>query len=180
MWYEKRSVNKESYITNLLGAVATTIATRIEQGIDKLGGHSLTHESALVAISQHPNESIDTLSKVLGLTHSGAVRLINTLEKEELVKRVRSKQDARAVVLSVTGKGDKRAKSVLQAREQATKQVLDGLSLEQIQALEPILEAALLGATNSQKDARRICRLCNEQVCRPQGCPVESAVTSLN
>ncbi len=173
-------MDKNEYITNLLGTVATAIATGIEQSIGELGGHSLTHESALVTISQHPNESIDALSKILGLTHSGAVRLINTLEKEELVNRIRSKKDARAVVLKVTDKGGERAKSVLQAREQATKQVLAGLSMEQIQLLEPILESALLGVTHNQKEARRICRLCNEKVCRPQGCPVESAITSLN
>ncbi len=170
-------MNKDSYVNNLLGAFATTVAMRIEQEIADLGGHSLTHESALVAMSQHPDESIDTLSKVLGLTHSGAVRLVNTLEKEGLVERHRSSEDARIAVLRVTPKGRKRADKVLNARQQITETVLDTLPSDQMEALQPVLEAALAKLTDTQDSARRICRLCNEQVCRPQGCPVEIAST---
>ncbi len=170
-------MNKDGYVNNLLGAFATTVAMRIEQDIAGLGGHSLTHESALVAMSQHPDESIDTLSKVLGLTHSGAVRLVNTLEKEGLVERHRSSEDARIAVLRVTLKGKKRADKVLNAREQITEKVLGTLSADQIEVLQPVLEDALAKLTDNQHDARRICRLCNEQVCRPKGCPVEMAST---
>lgn len=164
------------YITNLLGAFATTISTQIEQAVAGLGGRSLTHESALVAIRNHPNDTIDVLSKVLGLTHSGAVRLINTLEEERLVERHRSEEDARAVVLRVTTKGRRRANNVLQARERVIAPILANLTDEQQQSLVPVLEAALGRLTNGQEGARRICRLCNERICRPQGCPVELAI----
>ena len=91
----------------------------LKKQIAELGGRSLSHESALFTIYNHPNETIDVLSKVLGLTHSGAVRLINTLEKEELVERRKSVKDARYVVLYVTDKGSQRVKRVLNSRETA-------------------------------------------------------------
>ncbi|MDN3488345.1 MULTISPECIES: MarR family transcriptional regulator [unclassified Pseudoalteromonas] len=91
----------------------------LKKQIAELGGRSLSHESALFTIYNHPNETIDVLSKVLGLTHSGAVRLINTLEKEELVERRKSVKDARSVVLYVTDKGSQRVKRVLNSRETA-------------------------------------------------------------
>ncbi len=164
------------YITNLLGAFATTISTQIEQAVAGLGGRNLTHEAALVAIHNHPNETIDMLSKILGLTHSGGVRLINTLEEEGLVERQRSEQDARAVVLYVTAKGRRRAQKVLQARARVIAPILANLTDDQQQLLVPVLQATLGGLTNGQEGARRICRLCNERICRPQGCPVELAI----
>lgn len=167
-------MKNDDYMKNLIGVFATAVASRIEQGIAKLSGHSLSHEAALVAIRNHPNESIGMLSNVLGLTHSGAVRLINTLEDEKLVQRYKSANDARTVVLRVTTKGLKRADSVLQAREQVTTQILNTLTVEQKSALTPALEAILGVLTDDKKGARRICRMCNEGVCRPQGCPVES------
>ncbi|WP_215607638.1 MarR family winged helix-turn-helix transcriptional regulator [Leptothoe spongobia] len=123
-------MSNNDYLANLLGAFATTVSTRIEDEIAELGGRNLNHEAALVAICNHPNDSIDVLSKVLGISHSGAVRLINTLEKEELVERHRSEDDARAVVLRVTAKGQKRADNVLHAREQITSQMLNSLPTE--------------------------------------------------
>lgn len=168
-------MKNDDYMANLLGVFTTTVSSRIEQGIAKLGGRSLSHETALIAISNHPNESIDMLSKVLGLTHSGAVRLTNTLEDEKLVQRHKSGDDARTVVLRVTTKGRKRADDVLQTREKVTAQILNTLTDEQKAALTPVLEVALGALTDDKKGARRICRMCNEKVCCPQGCPVESA-----
>lgn len=169
-------MKNDKYISNLLGAFTTTASTQIEQSIAELGGRSLSHEAALVAIHNHPNDSIGVLSKVLGLTHSGAVRLINTLEEQKLVQRHQSKDDARAVVLRVTAKGRGRADAVLEAREQVMTQILNTLTAKQKASLTPILEAALGALTDSQERARQICRICNEQTCRPYGCPVETAI----
>ncbi|WP_282610104.1 MarR family winged helix-turn-helix transcriptional regulator [Pelagibius sp. Alg239-R121] len=168
-------MSKNAYLTNLLGAFATSVSAGIEQEISKLGGRSLSHESALVTIRNHPSDSIDVLSKVLGLTHSGAVRLINTLEQEKLVERHRNLDDGRSVVLRLTASGRKRADKVLHAREQVTAKVLDSLTASQQQALGPVLEAALNQITDGEEAARRICRLCDEGVCRSKGCPVERA-----
>ncbi|UHC82757.1 MarR family transcriptional regulator [Pseudomonas sp. NIBR-H-19] len=171
-------MNNNEYLANLLGAFATTISMRVEHEVSELGGHGLTHESALVAIFNHPNDSIDVLRKVLGITHSGAVRLINTLEQEGLVERHRSEKDARTAVLRVTPEGQQRACKVLQARAQVTTQILETLTTEQQQTLTLLLETALGQLTNDKDDARRICRLCNEKVCRARGCPVEMSVSN--
>ena len=170
-------MNESDYLANLLGAFSTAVSTQIAQRVADLGGHSLSHESALVAIRNHPDDTIDVLSRVLGLTHSGAVRLINTLEEEALVERHQSKEDARAVVLRVTRKGRRRVDQILKARAQITAQILANFTDEQQQALTQLLEVALGGLTGGQEEARRICRLCNEQICRSQGCPVEMAIS---
>lgn len=166
----------EKYISNLIGAFATKVSSEIEKQISELDGRSVNHEIALVAIYNHPNETIDILSKVLGLTHSGAVRLINTLENEGVVERHKSAQDARSVVLLVTLKGRKRVESILNSREKVTLKVLEIFDENQRQDFLSLLEIAMGHLTDEKIDARRICRLCNEGVCRKLGCPVENAV----
>lgn len=169
-------MKNEKYISNLISTFATFVSNDIEKQIAELGGRSLSHESALVTIYNHPNETIDVLSKVLGLTHSGAVRLINTLEKEELVERRKSVKDARSVVLYVTDKGSKRVKRVLNSRETATSKILNSFNDEQKQSFLSLIELALSSLTSEQIEARKICKLCNEGVCRKRGCPVENAI----
>ena len=173
------AMKDEKYISNLIGAFATSVSTAIESQISELGGRSLSHEAALVAIHNHPNETIDVLSKVLGLTHSGAVRLINTLEQEGLIARKKSVQDARSVVLCTTQEGSERVEEILCSREAAIVKVLDHFSKEQKQSFTELLEVAMGNLTDKQSEARRICRLCNEGVCRKLGCPVEGSIKPL-
>lgn len=170
-------MNHDNYLKNLLGTFATTVASSIETEVAELGGRSLSHEAALVAIHNHPGDGIEMLSKVLGITHSGAVRLVNTLEEEGLVERQRSEEDARAVILRVTAKGGNRANKVLDARERVTSQILSSLNTRQRKAMVPALESVLTAMTQDVVGARRICRFCDEGVCRAVGCPVENAVT---
>ena len=170
-------MNYDNYLKNLLGVFATTVASNIESEVAELGGRSLSHESALVTIRNHPNDGIDVLSKVLGITHSGAARLVDTLVRENLVERQRSDNDARAVVLRVTAKGRNRANKVLAARDQVTSQILGTLNAKQKKSIVPALETMLSAMTQDFAGARRICRFCDEGVCRSNGCPVEMAVT---
>lgn len=167
---------KNDYLENIVGAFATALMSNIENEVSNLGGRSLSHESALVAIYNHPGEGIDKLSKVLNLTHSGAVRLVGTLTSEGLLIRRQNPNDARAVVLCVTSKGHERAEKILKARSNTISRALTSFSDQQKEALLPIMELALSSITENKTEARRICRLCNEGVCRARGCPVEGAV----
>ena len=165
------------YISNLVGAFATMASNEIEKEISDLGGRSLSHETALVVIHNHPNETIDILSRVLSLTHSGAVRLINTLESEGFVQRHKSAKDARSVVLSVTSAGRARVQSILNSREKITLKLLESFDEIQQQNFLNLLEIAMGNLTSEKIKALQICKLCNEGACRKQGCPVEKSVS---
>jgi DNA-binding MarR family transcriptional regulator len=167
---------KNDYLENILGAFTTALTSNIESEVSNLGGRSLNHETALVAIYNHPDEGIDKLSKVLGLTHSGAVRLVGTLINEGLLVRRQNPNDARAAVLCVTEAGQQRVQKILQARAQTIESVVASLSDQQKEQLLPIIELALSSITKNETEARRICRLCNEGVCKSIGCPVESVL----
>jgi DNA-binding MarR family transcriptional regulator len=169
-------MKNETYISNLIGAFASSISTAVESQVLTLGGRSLSHEAALVAINNHPNETIDVLSKVLALSHSGAVRLINTLEQEGLVARYKSVQDARSVVLRTTQQGGDRVKEIFSRRENVTSKVLEYFTDEQKEQFSGLLEVAMANLTDKHIEARRICRMCDEGVCRKLGCPVEKSI----
>jgi len=168
-------MKNDDYSQNLIGAFATAVASSMEAELAALGGHSINHESALVVLSNHPDDGIDMLSKVLGITHSGAVRLVDTLETEGLVQRKPSPRDARAVIVRITAKGRNRATKVLRARARVTQNLLGRLDGAEKEALIPALETLLAAMTVDRSGARRICRFCDEGVCRAQGCPVEAA-----
>ncbi|MBE0369927.1 MULTISPECIES: MarR family winged helix-turn-helix transcriptional regulator [Pseudoalteromonas] len=168
----------DTYINNLLGAFATTVTATIDEHVNTVGCRSANAATALVTIYNHPDDSIDVLRKILNLTHSGAVRLINGLESEALIERRRSEMDGRSVVIRLTDEGVQRAKQILTARANATQSIMQSITVEQQQLLLPILEQALRTVTHDVSDARKICRLCNEGVCRVQGCPVEQSAVS--
>lgn len=168
---------KNDYLENILGAFTTALMSNIESEVSSLGGRSLNHETALVSIFNHPNEGIDKLSKVLGLTHSGAVRLVGTLTSEGLLMRRQNPDDARAAVLCVTEAGQQRVEKILQARARTIENVVADLNIQQREQLLPIIESALSSITKNEIEARKICRLCNEGVCKSTGCPVESVLT---
>lgn len=171
-----KDMKDKIYISNLIGAFSTTVSNKIEKEISKLNGRSLNHDIALVAINNHPNETINVLSRTIDLTHSGTVRLIDTLENEGFVEKHKSTTDARSVVLNVTKTGSIRAQSILNHRENITLRLLECFDENQKHDFLNLLEIALSNLTNEKIEARRICRLCNEGVCRIQGCPVESAI----
>ena len=121
--------------------------------------------------------SIDALRRVLGLSHSGGVRIVKRLEAEGLVAREPDPADRRAIRLHLTADGEREARRLLAARQAALAPLLAGLGERESAALERLLERLLASVTGSGDDANRICRLCDPDVCgHPARCPVTQAV----
>jgi MarR family transcriptional repressor of emrRAB len=160
---------------NMLGALALALADRIATRAEAASGLHDSAASALVVIANHPGEPIDAIRRTLGLTHSGAVRLVDGLEAAGLVERRRSDRDARAIALWATPAGERTVSKILAARAELLEPVLAGTSKADKQAIGAVLKSALAKLTDNQDRARSICRFCEEGVCRPRGCPVEQA-----
>ena len=64
---------------------------------------------------------------------------------------------------------------ILAARAELLEPVLAGTSEADKQAIGALLKRALAKLTDNRDRARSICRFCEEEVCRPRGCPVEHA-----
>jgi DNA-binding MarR family transcriptional regulator len=126
--------------------------------------------------------SIDQLRQVVGLTPSGAVRLIDKLSEAGLVKRGPGR-DRRSVAVTLTRRGTETARRVLAARRGASETLLAGISNDEREKLTPLLErllqeltAARLGERARAKSPQGgwLCRLCDFSACgRNEGaCPV--------
>jgi MarR family transcriptional regulator, negative regulator of the multidrug operon emrRAB len=162
---------------NLLGAHALVVADRMRLA----AGMELSSAAVLSALETFADgASIDQLRRVLGLSHSGGVRIVNRLEGQGLVARERDPADGRAVRLHLTPEGDRAARRVLAARRAALAELLEPLDARQTADLERLLERLLAAATGEREAANRICRLCEPNVCgHPDRCPVTQAALAL-
>src|SRR5918993_3522070 len=109
---------------NALGALALEVARRIQEAGEAASPHGASVPAALVALhGLTGGQSIDALRHVVGLTHSGAVRLVDRLAAAGLVER-RLGADGRAVALQLTPEGRRAARRVLARREAAIETAL--------------------------------------------------------
>lgn len=163
-----------SHTANLLGALALVLADRTADAISEPTGLTTNDAVALSALRHFLDRpSIDQLAKVLGLTHSGAVRLVDRLTAAGLVTR-QAGGDSRTTAVAMTTDGDEVARLVTSARTGVLKEALAPLSVEDRHALDAILGVVLAGLVRAPGATRWICRLCDTDACgRSLGqCPV--------
>jgi len=173
-------------LVNLIGALSRALTDRITGAAEAAVDLSDAAPAALVALHEtRPGRSIDDLRQLVGLTHSGAVRLVDRLEAAGHVERRRGR-DARTVAIVLTRRGAAAARRVRTARREAISEALEALGDVQRGRLEDVA-GVMLSTLTAQRVAMRsagqmpsggaICRLCDFVACgRPEGrCPVAGA-----
>jgi DNA-binding MarR family transcriptional regulator len=161
-------------IVNLLGALSLALADAQTAAAQGAAGLSPSACAALVTLGAHPGDSIGALGAVLGLSHSVTVRLAEHLMAAGLVRRAAG-ADKRQVMLSLTAKGARARRAVRRAREDALAGALADLEPAARQRLGAALAGILSRRTAGRIAADHICRLCDEDACPGQDCPVEQA-----
>lgn len=168
---------------NLLATLAMGLGDRIRDAEETAAGHASAGPAALVALHEFlGGASIDQLRQVVGLTPSGAVRLIDKLSESGLVKRGPG-SDGRSRTVTLTRRGSDVARRVLAARRAVTESLLAELSTSERERLTPLLEHLLQTLTAARLSERAssktppggwLCRLCDFSACgREEGaCPV--------
>jgi DNA-binding MarR family transcriptional regulator len=160
---------------NLLGTLSLAVVGAVEAAVVSPLGPSAP--AALVALDGYlGGEPIDALRRVLGLTHSGAVRLVDRLEAAGLAER-RAGADARSVAVVLTPAGEAAVREIRAARERALEAALEALAPADRAALAALHEKLLAGLTGDRASAMRMCRLCDVEACgHDRGeCPVTEA-----
>lgn len=172
---------------NLFAVLALGVSDRVRSAEEMAASHGSAAPAALVALHEFlGGASIDQLRKVLGLTSSGAVRLIDKLGAEGLVERGPGR-DGRTVAVTLTSRGHAAARRVLTARHAAAENVLAKLTTDERETLTPLLERLLRELTAARLGDRAaarnrlggwLCRLCDFSACgRDEGaCPVAGYV----
>ncbi|MDA0268084.1 MAG: MarR family transcriptional regulator [Cyanobacteria bacterium] len=157
---------------NLLGAFALSVGDALQATTSASTGYGGEAPAALVSLGAEPGISINTLRYILQLSHPGTVRLVDRLEAQGWVER-RSGPDGRTRSLFLTTLGQERRQTILLERRQPLQVALSALSERDLQQLTPLLEKMLIAMTTTEQQGLAICRLCEEEVCPSDLCPVE-------
>jgi DNA-binding MarR family transcriptional regulator len=160
---------------NLLGALAVGVTDRIRHETEQLFAQGPSAPAALLALSgPGAGRSIEALRSTVGLTHSGAVRLVDRLVAGGLVER-RAGADQRSTALYLTPAGRRAVRRILAHREAVLEGVLAVLTTEERELLARTCERLLGQVTTGAEYQVWVCRLCDREACgRGRGwCPVE-------
>jgi DNA-binding MarR family transcriptional regulator len=142
---------------------------RIEQGAREVIGRGGETPAALVVIGYGQGMTNEKLRRILGLSHSGTVRLVDRLVSDQLVER-RSGADGREVALYLTTKGTAIRKDLLASRISAVASLLDVLSPAETKRLGTLVHELLARQDTTEMDRFTICRMCDDRVC--PNCPL--------
>jgi DNA-binding MarR family transcriptional regulator len=165
------------HTANLLGALALSLHDRTSEAIAEATGQTETGAAALSALEQFlAQPTIGTLDQVVGLTSSGAVRLIDRLEAEGHLQRAPG-PDGRSRSVNLTRSGQQVAARVAKARAQVLDGILAEFSERDRRVLDELISRLLVQLIRGPGARRWMCRLCDTRACgREAGeCPVANA-----
>jgi DNA-binding MarR family transcriptional regulator len=116
---------------------------------------------------------VGLLHQALGLTPSGAVRMIDKLEADGFVRRGPG-GDGRSTSVGLTAGGRRVARRVTDARLGVLEEALSVLDDEERAMLDELAGRMLVGMMRTPGATRWMCRLCNADACgHTRGsCPV--------
>ena len=174
---------------NLLGALSTGLTDAVHEATSASAQLDEAAAVALIALLDFsPKGSIRRLGQVLGLTHSGTVRMVDRLVNAGYVGR-KAGQDARSRSPRLTASGARAARRVRIAREEAIARTLGALSESERVTLTRLCERLISAITEHRLESRAagvppmggaLCRMCDFGACgRDQGrCPAEKAAAA--
>jgi DNA-binding MarR family transcriptional regulator len=174
-------------LENLLVSLSVNLAEEGQNALERASGLIGSATAALLALEEFlAGCHVGQLGGVLGLTHSGAVRIVTQLEREGLAERHQG-ADRRRVEVRLTPKGRRQARHARAARDEIIASATSGLTIEEGQTLETLLEKVVAARVADRLQPRRTqqrgawwCRTCDFAACgRSQGrCPAQ--VTAAN
>jgi DNA-binding MarR family transcriptional regulator len=163
----------------VLGAAALAITDRATAAVATVTTPSVTAAAAVSAIRHFlERPTLDQLRRVLGLTHSGAVRLVDRLCEVGLTER-HIGRDGRSREVVLTASGERLADEITGARLAALDALTEGLTEAEQRTLADLLGRVLANVVDTKNDGAWTCRLCDIAACgRSDGlCPAANAAT---
>lgn len=162
---------RDPRIENIVGALALALSDAILHDAQEKAPEPGPAAAALVLLGHDPGMTIERLRRALGLSHPGAVRLVDRLVADGLVVRVPSRRDRRAVALHLTEAGAAGCAAILAARQDGLAKALAGLGAEELATFGALAEKVLRRLVRDPDHAYAVCRLCNLPAC--DDCPVD-------
>lgn len=156
---------------NLLGALSLMMTDAMGKELGDLTDICESDWAALIVIEQNPGITVDRLARIVRLSQPGAVRMINRLVEEGRVER-RQGADRRARPLALTGDGQRLVRAMLLGREKVLAQALDALEPEERRTFTWLMEKMLRSLATDVATTDTACRLCDDNACPEESCPL--------
>ena len=161
---------------NIVGALALALADDIMQSTEHHAHEVGSAAAALTLVGHEPGLSINDLRAGIGLSHPGAVRLVDRLAAAGMVSRRPATDDRRAVALTLTPKGKTACQSIAAARQDALARGMAILNPHERTVFAALAAKMLQGLVRDEDHASSVCRLCDFDRCTR--CPVDAQLTS--
>ena len=160
-------------LENLFGAMSLALVDKMEKAfVDETGlGPSAT--AALVQIGTEPGLTIETLRRMIALSHSATVRLVDQLVASGLVLRGGGVEgDKRARSLQLTENGRRLFDRSLSARRAVIHRAFGVLNPDEAAEFGRLIEKLLPALVDLGDDQDVVCRVCDQDVCDQDRCPI--------
>jgi DNA-binding MarR family transcriptional regulator len=169
---QRMAVFASPRLGNLLACFTLNLAEEGEQALERASGLTGSATAALLALDEFLGGAhVARLADVLGLTHSGAVRLVTQLERDGLAERHEG-ADRRRVEVQLTVKGQRTAHAARAARDEIIAEATSGLTVDECQTLEVLLDKLVRALVANRVERRRAgrsgawwCRTCDFVAC---------------
>jgi DNA-binding MarR family transcriptional regulator len=112
-------------------------------------GFSLTQLCILRCINREPRINISVLADKVSLSPAGVSKMVQQMVKSKLLKRRRSKEDRRAVMLELTDHGKTTLEANIRIRQKIMYELLHELSEDELSCLHTVLEKAYIKTEES-------------------------------
>lgn len=170
------NVPRDLFLGNVLGAFSRALCDKMDKAVCTATGRNTTACYAIVQIGSEPGSSIEVLRRMLGLEHSSVVRLLDRLERANLVNRVRGTEcDQRKVSIQLTDDGEREFTKILDARREVLDRVLCGVNDVEKAFLLSLMHKVMPKVVECGDDQHIVCRLCDLEKCPQEKCPVNLA-----
>ena len=154
-------------LANWTGALTTAVGAVVDVAYEPT--HH-TDAAALLTCFYFPGTTVGELGEVLALTDSGAVRLVNRMERAGLLRR--DARRGRVVTLRATGDGRRLALDLQARRLRAIDSLFSSLTTDERAQLAGLLHKVLGGVEFGGRQARQTCRHCDHRRCDGEVCPI--------
>lgn len=157
---------------NIFGAFALMISDDIQRAVSSRAPEAGPTASALAVLAHRPGLTVRMLAAGVGLSHAGAVRLVDRLASQGLIERRGDSSDGRAKAIYLTASGTALSDAVLESRDGAIAEGLLVLSEEEVDFLANISERVLRARLHDLEHSIWVCRLCRYDAC--SDCPIDA------
>jgi DNA-binding MarR family transcriptional regulator len=166
-------------LANVLGALSLVVTDELGRAVTQPGGSlgSVTDAATLSALAQFlDGATLDRVHEVMGVTPSGAVRLVDRLERTGLVAREPG-TDGRSRAVRLTAAGRAAAEDVGAARSAYLSDLVSSLTVPEVEALRGLLAKLMTSVVDHKQGGAWTCRLCDLVACRRSegDCPAYNA-----